>query len=108
MMTKRPPGRFILPGKRTELTVFRQKNTGNCEKSRINMPPPFSTHSCDAAIMLRLILLNVFGMILATGTVIHLHPGTAQANSELTEHCDFFEVTRCKFQLKPLRALAAV
>ena len=27
---------------------------------------------------------------------------------ELTEHCDFFEVTRCKFQLKPLRALGAV
>ncbi|MRS15686.1 hypothetical protein GJV06_12395 [Enterobacteriaceae bacterium RIT691] len=27
---------------------------------------------------------------------------------ELTEYCDFFEVTRCKFQLKPLRALAAV
>lgn len=27
---------------------------------------------------------------------------------ELTEHCDFFEVTRCKFLLKPLKALAAV
>ncbi|CAL13171.1 hypothetical protein YE21202_26731 [Yersinia enterocolitica (type O:9) str. YE212/02] len=27
---------------------------------------------------------------------------------ELTEHCDFFEVTRCKFLLKPPKALAAV
>jgi hypothetical protein len=107
-MTKRPSGRFILSEKRTVQVVFRQKIAGNCEKSRINMRPPFSTHPFDAAIMLRLIFRNVFGMILATGTVIHLLPGTAQSNSELTEHCDFFEVTRCKFQLKPLRALAAV
>ncbi|WP_187329765.1 hypothetical protein [Rouxiella chamberiensis] len=28
--------------------------------------------------------------------------------SGLTEHFDFFEVTRCKFLLKPLKALVAV
>jgi hypothetical protein len=58
--------------------------------------------------------MNVFGMILATGNVFLIEEGipvlrsNVHALPELTEHCDFFEVTRCKFQLKPLRALGAV
>ncbi|HAI50847.1 MAG TPA: hypothetical protein DEQ39_19575 [Atlantibacter hermannii] len=74
---------------------FRRDSAGNCEKSHRVVWLLFSTHHSDAAIMLRLIFRNVFGMILTTGNVILIQKASwfCEANNqrlpELTEHCDF-------------------
>jgi len=94
---KRPAGRFVLSENQAKRQISGEAPPGIVKKATEHRVAwlLFSTHHSDAAIMLRLIFRNVFGMILTTGNVILIQKASwfCEANNqrlpELTEHCDF-------------------